>query len=222
MLRGYLRATCLTAAAIAALGMSALTSAASAQNVLTNPGFETDNASAGDVAGPPTGWNGFNASFTTRSVTPNSGLQDLKVFGPFFDGGGAGVVQGGFAASPGQAWTASAFFRDDSSDAMQGTNFAVAQLQFLDASNTVLATDESPHFTAANPLNTWTLESANGVAPAGTATAQIVLVHVQLNNPVTGGSVFFDDANLGVAPEPASLGLLGIGGLLAMRRRRTA
>ena len=142
------------------------------------------------------------------------------MFGPFFIGGGAGVTQGGFAATPGQNWSASAFLRDDSSDAMQGTNFAVVQLQFLDASNNVLTTFSSPNFTAANPVNTWTPEAASGLAPAGTASAQIVLVHVQINNPVTGGSVFFDDANLAaVVPEPASLGLLAVGGLLTMRRR---
>jgi hypothetical protein len=209
----------LAATAMVVLGVHAFNSTVSA-NVLTNPGFETDDASAGDVAGA-TGWSGFNSSFTTRSVVPHSGLQDLKVFGPFFVGGGAGVVQGGFAATPGQAWTASSWLRDDSSDAMQGTNFAVVQLQFLDSTNTVLSTFESPHFTAADPVNTWEQETANGAAPAGTTSAQIVLVHVQINNPVTGGSVFWDDASLAVAPEPGSLALLGIGGgLLAMRRRK--
>lgn len=219
-MRGYRKAVWLGAAAMAVFGVQSLSSRAAA-NQLTNPGFETDDASAGDVPGA-TGWNAFNSAYTTRSVTPHSGLQTLKVFGPFFDGGGAGVTQGGFAASPGQSWAASAWLRDDSSDPMQGTNFAQVQLQFLNSSSTVLATDSSPNFTATNPINTWTQESASGVAPAGTTSAQIVLVHVQINNPVTGGSVFFDDASLDVVPEPTSLGFLGVAGLLALRRRNRA
>jgi hypothetical protein len=206
---------------VAALGVIGLgVSAAKAQNVLANPGFESPDASAGDQPGS-TSWNAFNSAFTTRSVTPHSGLQTLKVFGPFFVGGGAGVTQGGFAAAPGQGWTASAFLRDDSSDPMQGSNFAQVQLQFLNSANSVLTTISSPNFTIANPINTWVPETASGIAPAGTTSAQIVLVHVQLNSPVTGGSVFFDDASLSV-PEPASLGLLALGVPMLLRRRSRA
>jgi hypothetical protein len=194
-------------------------SAAKAQNVLLNPGFESPDASAGDVAGTAN-WNSFNFTFTTRSVTPHGGLQTLKAFGPFFQFGGSGVNQSS-PATPGQAWTASAWFRDDSSDPMQGANFAVLQLQFLDAGNNVLTTTESPHFTTANPINTWTLESAASVAPPNTTAAQITLVHVQVNNPVTGGSVFWDDASLGLVPEPTSIGAIaGLGALTTLRRRR--
>jgi len=204
----------LTAAIAAGLGIMSSTASA---NQLTNPGFETDNASAGDVAGA-SGWGQFNFAFTTKSVTPHSGTQELKVFGPFFIGGGSGVTQA-VPASPGQSFSASAWLRDDSSDPMLGSNFAQVQLQYLDSSNNVIVTDSSPNFTALDPINTWEKESASGIAPAGTAKAQIVLVHVQINNPVTGGSVFFDDASLDLVPEPGSLALLGIGGLLAARRR---
>ena len=41
-----------------------LAGAANAQ--LLNPGFEADNASAGDVPGA-TGWSGFNSRFTTAN-----------------------------------------------------------------------------------------------------------------------------------------------------------
>src|SRR6185369_11002079 len=100
----------------------------------------------------------------------------------------------GFAATPGQTWEASAFLRNDSTDPMQGSNFAVVKIEFLNSSNAVIGSQESSHFTAANAQNVWTPEVVNATAPAGTTTAQIVLVHVQLNSPVTGGSVFFDDA----------------------------
>ena len=219
MWRGYRKLSSVALAAIACFAMQ-LTSSKTSANVLSNAGFEAPDASAGDQT-ENVNWGPFNAAFATRSVTPNSGLQSLKTFGPFFVGGGAGVSQGGFAASAGQLWSASAFLRDDTSDAMQGNNFAVVQLQYLDSANNVLHTFESPHFTTANPTNVWTPEVATGIAPAGTATAQITLVHVQLNSPVTGGSVFWDDASLDqVVPEPASMGLLAVGGIAFLRRRR--
>jgi hypothetical protein len=196
-----------------------ISSVASA-NVLLNPGFESPNASGGDVYGS-TNWGAFNDAWTTANVTPHSGSQALKVFGPFFQFGGAGAVQGTFATSPGQTWEASAYLRNDSTDPMQGTNFAVVKMEFLNSSNAVIGSAESTHFDATFPQNVWTLETVQGTAPAGTTSAQIVLVHVQLNNPVTGGSVFFDDASFSVVPEPASLGLIGAAvGSLALRRRK--
>jgi len=203
---------------VGVLGSLGVASIASA-NVLTNPGFESPSAAAGDVYASAN-WNAFNDAYTTKNITPNSGTQALKVFGPFSTGGGAGVVQGGFAASPGQTWAASAFLRNDSTDAMVGSNFAVVKVEFVNASNVVITGFESPHFIATNPQNIWTPEVATGIAPAGTTTAQIVLVNVQLNSPVTAGSVFYDDASLDVVvPEPGSLAVIGIGAALALRRR---
>jgi hypothetical protein len=193
---------------------------ASSHAALLNPGFEAPDASGGDVYGSAN-WGAFNNAFTTISVPAHSGAQSLKVYGPFFQFGGSGVVQGGFAANPGETWEASAYLRNDSSDPMQGTNFAVVKMEFLNAVNNVIGFAESTQFNASNSTaNTWELRSIQGVAPAGTTSAQIVLVHVQLNDPVTGGSVFFDDAAFALVPEPASLGLLAMGGLLSLRRRR--
>ncbi len=192
-------------------------------NVLTNPGFESPNASAGDQYASA-GWSGFNDVYTHASGTAHGGSQILKVFGPFFQFGGAGAVQGGFAATPGQTWEASAFLKNDSADPIQGSNFAVVKIEFLDAGNAVIGSQESPHFTAANAQNVWTPEVATAIAPANTTHAQIVLVHVQINSPVTGGSVFFDDASFGLVPEPASaaIALFGFGGLALRRRARAA
>jgi len=192
---------------------------------LLNPGFESPNASGGDQYGSAN-WSAFNDAYTTITIPPHGGTQALKVFGPFFQFGGAGVVQGGFAASPGQQWTASAFLRNSSADPIQGSNFAVVKVEFLDAGNSVLSGFESPHFTAANPQDVWTPEVAIGTAPVNTTSAQIVLVHVQLNSPVTGGSVFFDDAAFGLVPEPASMAGITMGlaafGLRRGRRARSA
>ena len=106
---------------------------------------------------------------------------------------------------------------------MNPQNFAVVKLEFLNASNAVIGAFESPHITTASlPLDIWQQFSVQGVAPANTTSAQIVLVNVQLANPVAGGSIFFDDAALGVVPEPASsvLGLLAVFGFVGVARRR--
>jgi hypothetical protein len=205
-------------AVVAALSVGATAHAVA----LVNPGFDADNASGGDVFGA-SGWGTFNFAFTTEFTPPLSSPNTLKIFGPFFQFGGSGVVQGGFAASEGQTWEASSYARIDSRDAMDPQNFAVVKLEFLNSSNTVIGFAESPQITTASlPADTWQLFKAQGVAPAGTTTAQIVLVHVQLDNPPAGGAVFFDNAAFGVIPEPSSalLGALAFAGLTGFARRR--
>ena len=75
--------------ALAALLSFGAVSSASAQ--LVNGGFESPDASGGDVAGSD-GWNSFNFVFTTAAIA-HSGTQSLKTFGPFGPGGGSGAVQ---------------------------------------------------------------------------------------------------------------------------------
>src|SRR5687768_3673505 len=191
--------------------------AGAAEAALINPGFEFNDASGGDVPGA-TGWGGFNFNFTSDDFA-NTGTQSLKVFGPFFQFGGSGAVQAQ-PAVPLTSYTASASIFSPSNDQITPGNFAVVKLEFLDAGNNVIGFVESPQFTASSPADTWTPLSATGIAPVGTVTAQIVLVHVQLNNPPTSGAVYFDDADLAI-PEPAlgATGLIVLGGIAARRRR---
>jgi hypothetical protein len=213
-----------TVAALLAVGaMLGLSNAAHAV-ALVNPGFDADNASGGDVFGA-TGWSPFNFAFTTEFTPALSDPNTLKVFGPFFQFGGSGVVQGGFAASEGQVWEASAYAKIDSRDAMDPQNFAVVKLEFLNSSNTVIGFAESPQITTTSlAADTWQQFIAQGPAPAGTTTAQIVLVHVQLDNPPAGGAIFFDDTAFGVIPEPTTvlLSSLALFGLAGFARRRSA
>jgi hypothetical protein len=201
------------ASSVVALGLVGAANAA-----LINPGFETDNASAADVPGA-TGWSGFNANFTT-ATKQHTGAQSLKVFGPFFQFGGAGVSQDQLIV-PGTIYTASVFALTPTGDSVNGSNFATLALEYYDALNAQVGRQESSHVTSASPLDTWIPLSATLAAPPTAATARIVLVHVQLNNPVTGGAVYFDDADLAVVPEPAlgAAGLIILGGTVLRRRR---
>jgi hypothetical protein len=213
-----MRWTCLVAlfAAVVAVGLGGPVHAVN----LVNPNFDADDASGGDVFGA-SGWSTFNFAFTSE-FTSLSDPNSLKIFGPFFQFGGSGVVQGGFAATEGQLWEASAYAQIDSRDAMDPQNFAVVKLEFLNSSNTVIGFAESPQITTSSlPANTWQQFIAQGTAPAGTTTAQIVLVHVQLDNPPAGGAIFFDNTAFGIVPEPATAALVGLGliGALGIRRR---
>ena len=57
--------------------------------------------------------------------------------------------------------------------------------------------------------------SVSGVAPAGTTQAK-----VEFANNAGYGSAWFDNAELTVIPEPASMTLLGMGALLGLLVRR--
>jgi hypothetical protein len=188
---------------------------------LVNPSFEDDDASGGDVSGA-TGWFRFNDAFTTAGgPSAFDGLQTMKIFGPFFNGGGAGIGQA-LTASAGQNWTASAQAQNWSGDAIGENNFGLVQLQFLDSGNNVISSFDSGQVNSLTTQDVWNSLSISATAPTGTASAQIILLHVQLD-PVTGGAVFFDSASLSSAiPEPGSFGLAGLGliGLISTRRRR--
>ena len=213
--------TSLTAglAAFALVAAAPLASGQVVSNLLTNPSFEAADASGGDVPNVP-GFFRFGDAFTSAAFDARTGDNVLKIFGPFVDGGGAGVGQA-VAAAPGDEFLASAFLRSDSLDPIDPSNFALVQLQFLDSGGTVLTSIDSAQGNSTTlPANTYVPFAATGVAPAGTTQAQIVLLQVQLA-PVTGGSIIFDDASLGtVVPEPATLGLAALGGLTLLRRRR--
>lgn len=201
-------------------------------NLLSNGGFETPDASGGDVNNAPGApWIGFNdpnIRFTTASVS-RTGNQSLKMFGPFdFIGGGVGAVQA-VPATPGTVYSGEVYALNNSTDAIQGLNFGVFKLEFLDAAMQLIPGGLGVGFVESNPINAttpqdqWTLLGVGGVAPAGTAFVQAVIVQVQLGDGsggFTGGSIFWDDASITAVPEPASLLLLSVGGIALIRRRR--
>jgi hypothetical protein len=109
-----------------------------------------------------------------------------------------------------------------------GTNIGSPDV-FNIVAGTIPTADNADSFTSAPPPGSfWLPESVAGLAPAGAA--QVVLEFGWTNGGADGGtgsqSAFATDATLsaGVVPEPASLGLLGLGalGLLARRRPRAA
>lgn len=224
---------------LALAGLLSLGSGFASANLIINGDFEVPDASGGDVNGAPAPpWNGFNdpnLRFTTAFIA-QSGAQSTKTFGPFDFGGGVGATQL-LPAVPGVAYDAGIWAQNNSTDPIQGSDFGVFKIEFLDALNQPVGGSfnlgvnlfESNQINANTPQDQWTLlDASTGPAPPGTAFMNVVFVKVQLfqgdpGGTPNGGSIFWDNASVTpVIPEPASVGLLALGavGLTTARRRR--
>ncbi|MEZ5065984.1 MAG: hypothetical protein R3B81_14720 [bacterium] len=188
----------LRTAALAAI--LSLGTAGSALAQLSNGGFESPDASGGDVGGTAD-WNSFNNVFTTAAVS-HSGTQSLKTFGPFAPGGGSGCTQL-LPAAPGETWVGEVYALNASFDPIDAVDFGVYKIEFLDASFNLAAGGvfgvdvfESNQINGTTPLDTWTLLGVGSApAPANTAWVNAVIVKVDLDG-ANGGSIFWDDATM--------------------------
>jgi len=115
-----------------------------------------------------------------------------------------------------------------------GDLFSYIQIKYENASGGVLATDTTKiaagsvttYAPPGSQINAWAPYSASGLAPAGTT--QALLTIGWQNGGLDGGtgaqSAFADDAVFAptAVPEPASIGLISLGGLALLGRRRRA
>lgn len=207
------RAAALVGSVVAAL---ALTSTASAQNLIHNGGFETPINSATD-------WSTFGNAYQVLNGTgapPYAGIGDAKLFGTF--PGTSGFYQD-FAASVGESFNGVAYGYNWSSDPMQANNDGFLRITFFNSSNSEIggAGMNSADIDVNTPANTWEeLTISNVVAPAGTAYGAVYLLFTQPGT--NGGSAWFDNVSVTPAPEPITMFGLGAGvvALIARRRRR--
>lgn len=197
------------------LAICALAGAASATNVLVNPGFE-DGLN---------GWTPFGNTFADGS-TPRTGTGVAKAFGSFSGGFNVGGLFQTFTATPGQTWEFSGYVRHNTGDALTGIgadapatdNWVVQKFEFRDSTNTAISSTEFNVLDGRTPTDTWFGHTLSLTAPAGTQS--IWAFYLYLQPQFAGGAVLIDDTSLSVVPAPASLGILAGAGLLAGRRRR--
>lgn len=182
--------------------------AASAQNLLQNPNFESPCSSLFQD------WTQFG-NVVGEAFGGVTGTRAAKMFGPFFGTPGYSGVFSEVPAAAGETWEASAYAMSYSWDAL-GYNPAggpggttpsgsrgVVVMDFLDSTGAFLNTAfqySSAYLETPNDPTHALLTVAPVVAPAGTAKVRITLYLEQYffepGCVACGGSVFWDDASL--------------------------
>ena len=224
-----------------ASALIALLSGGAHANLLSNPSFESPDASGGDLP-CSTDWGCFNSAFTSSNLfdsgnkTPPavSGTQVLKMFGPFTGNPDASGAFQTFDANPGDIFEASVWAMSweqafPTPDPLDPTNFADLQLIFTDAGGVITGQFEVLGDVIDDGTNvylapdTWTQLTLTATAPANTANVTYQLLHIQAGeNLFAGGAIRYDDASLTQVPVPAAVWLFGSGliGLAGVARRR--
>jgi hypothetical protein len=168
--------------AMVALFLVGMTAAASAENVLANSGFET-----GDF----TGWGHFNNAYVEDPIpaeplrfVPYEGNFLCSMYGNWWGAFNVSGIFQEFAAAPGSEWTMSCKTRHSSMDPMTADgvddNWVVQKIAFFDAGGAEIGGVESRVLDGTFAVDTW-FDNApiTGVAPAGTAKVQALVLYLQ-------------------------------------------
>ena len=205
------------AVALLAIGNSTL----QAQNLLSDPGFESGTPVPSGVGG----WQTFNgAVFSTAEAY--TGVYSMLLSGP-----GGYTVPGSvefFASSPGAEYDLTGY--GFLASPISGTGAGFVQISFFSGPNgtgTDLGTVETPgnaltsnKLTSSSPTGTWTLlDTGIAEAPAGT---ESVGAYTLVLDPSTTTTAYFDDLSFVTVPEPSSCALasMGVGAFFLWRRQR--
>lgn len=203
--------TGLAVCAAAALSLTATTAQA---NLLTNPGFE-DPVTAD---GPPfvgfwEAFNGGGAASFNSTVMPLSGLQHLELQINNTPNTFAGAFQDIPGLIAGQELTWSGWTKDVGADG----GGAEVRIEWRDSVGNI-EVSRTPNFVPVLTPGEYTLWSLTDTVPAGADTARVVYA-IQSFGAGPNQNHYVDDTSVTVIPEPASLALLGLGGLAMLRRR---
>lgn len=210
---------------------------AASQNLLNNPGFETDvffdfsdeTQFNGFFGGPP---GSVLEAFNTTGATPFAGAQALELEISAGTDPDSGAPVGGFGSftghvqlvpgiNPGDEVLFSVYARNNSVDDPTGT--VEVRIEYEDSAGAILGTDQIN--LEAVLTDSFQLFDVSGIAPVDTVAANAVFAiasFVPGTEAIDANiNVVFDNASLSVVPEPTSLMLLAVAGtsLLAGRRR---
>jgi len=189
-------------------------------NLLNNGGFGSPEASFSDVL-CHTDWECENNSFTTAADGPNAAPvshnpednQSIKQFGN--DGLTFQVVD----ATPGMVYQASVWAMNWTGNGTTDpfTESGFVELSFLDAAGNVIPGSQQYVFVDAvddgvnvylppqdgAEVSDWTQLTVSAVAPAGTVSARMLLIHQLVGG--SGGTLRWDDASITAANDGANV-----------------
>src|SRR5208283_5347583 len=183
-------------------------------NLLTNGDFSDP-----DSVAAPVGWTlwTFGGGWANHQNN-TSGTQDGPIPGEYYmaDGGGSGAGGGEYqivSGVAGDTYTLSVL----SGAQAWWLPYGEMRLFFLDAGSNTLSSAVLPtvdpavygqNYDIAHP---WASYTESAVAPANTAS-----VKVEFAEPNGTGTVWFDNADLEVVPEPSTIVMVGLGALAAL------
>lgn len=206
--------------------MIILAIAATAGAALVNGGFES-----GDTTGWTTTLSGGSAVASTAYA--KSGTYSLAL-----DSTGAGAwsspnVDQTFAYGPGTEVNLSGYILQPAGSPITDASFGLFKIEFVNGTGGILepasvsigTSAAAPFFgaesgvvNAGSATDTWIFNETQAVAPAGTASIRFLALNV--NQGVAPSPIYFDDIAVSVIPEPATVGLFGLGALGAWIIRR--
>jgi hypothetical protein len=190
---------------IIAIAVLFVATGASAQNLLTNPGFEDGF----------TGWQHFENAYVETwnpewCIAPFEGDWLCKMYGNFWGSFNVTVVFQEFAAVAGTEFTMECMAKQCSIDPMLGGGapdacWAVMKIAYFGDAGEI-GGDEVVicDGTGAFPLDTWYTNGVVGTAPEGTLTVQALLLYLQPANNYDPGAVHVDNVNFYVSGGPVA------------------
>lgn len=185
-----------------------------AQNLLSDPGFESNTPGA---AGGIGGWEFFNgAEFSTEIVRTGT------YSGKFYTKDNVPGAFEALPAAPGEVYTLTGWgYMPVALES--GTVFGGIQISYFDDAGTDLGTVEAGPGTASadfqmfpgQPVGEWIPMSITATAPAGTTKIQPFGIFIEFGSTAVDPQGFYlDDMSLVLVPEPSTFAFLG--GLLAL------
>lgn len=209
---------------LAVLGLLAFAMPASAaMNLLVNGDFET----AGASETIPAAWN-VDPTVTRDTNNPLGGTHDLHLVVSGLGGAGGGLVANAFSdytqtpVTPGAPYTLDFFVAGNAPVGFGPGSVLNVFVDFYNAGNGLV--DRHLVLGGSTGPNSYVEKTFTVTAPANAAFAGVFINFVTGAFETAAGDISIDnvqfiDPNADV-PEPASLGLIGLGSLALLRRRR--
>lgn len=188
-------------------------SAASAQNLLANPGAETGDLSGWAIGG--------SASVRVDNGSFNPGINPFEGGFAFVGGNGAfGSLTQTVAVAAGSA-VANVSFWEQGLNQGSSSDHAYVSLSFVDGANTVLQTVATP--AVDSHLGSWTQYSGSFAIPTGTTKIAYTMNFVRVAGSDLDGYIDNNSLTVSAVPEPSSALLMAAGLLLVplLKRRRS-